>query len=115
RGDEAAGGDGAAAVVVGDGPPIAEHLGGASATEEFIDRWRAPGDPRSKQWEERFGETKYVALGERAWREGLKRAELSAEQVDTVIVTGLHARPARSLSGRLGRAQDALAAGLPAT
>jgi len=114
-GDEAAGGDGAAAVVVGDGPLIAEHLGGASATEEFLDRWRTPGDPRSKQWEERFGETKYVALGERAWREGLKRAELSAEQVDTVIVTGLHARAARSLSGRLGATKDALADDLSAT
>src|SRR2546426_1088892 len=69
--DEAMGGDGAAAILVGEGPVIAEHLGGASATEEFLDRWRRPGEPRSKLWEERFGETKYVALGERAWREAL--------------------------------------------
>jgi hydroxymethylglutaryl-CoA synthase len=113
--DESAGGDGAAAVLVGEGPLIAEHMGGASATEEFLDRWRTPGDTRSKQWEERFGETKYVALGDRAWREALKRAELSAEQVDTVIVTGLHARAARSLSGRLGAAKEALADDLSAT
>ena len=114
-GDEAAGGDGAAAVLVGEGPLIAEHLGGASATEEFLDRWRTPGDVRSKQWEERFGETKYVALGERAWREALKNVELSAEQVDTVIVTSPHARAARSLSARLGAAKDALADDLTAT
>jgi hydroxymethylglutaryl-CoA synthase len=64
--DEAAGGDAAAALLVGDdadGPLLAEYIGGASATEEFLDRWRTPGDVRSKQWEERFGETKYVALG----------------------------------------------------
>ena len=47
--DEALGGDGAAALIVGDdsdGPVIAEYLGGASATEEFIERWRVPGRRR---------------------------------------------------------------------
>ena len=47
--DESAGGDGAAAVVVGDdgaGPPvIAEYLGGASVSDEFLDRWRGAGRP----------------------------------------------------------------------
>ena len=67
--DESAGGDGAAAVVVGDdgpGPPvIAEYLGGASVSDEFLDRWRTAGDRRSRVWEERFGETRYVPLGHR--------------------------------------------------
>jgi hydroxymethylglutaryl-CoA synthase len=103
--DESAGGDGAAAVLVGDdtdGPLLAEYLGGASATEEFLDRWRTPGDVRSKQWEERFGETKYVALGEQAWREALKTAGLEAGGIATAIVTGTHARAASSLGRRLG-------------
>src|SRR4051812_7697196 len=55
-GDESASGDGAAALLVGDdasGAVIAEFLGCASATEEFIDRWRTPGDPRPRSWEER--------------------------------------------------------------
>jgi 3-hydroxy-3-methylglutaryl CoA synthase len=102
-GDEATGGDGAAAIVVGDDNVIAEFLGGASMTEEFLDRWRTPGDVRSKVWEERFGETKYLALGDRAWREALKRAELDADAVNRVIVTGLHGRAARLLAGRIGR------------
>src|SRR5947209_7813403 len=113
--DEAMGGDGAAAILVGEGPVIAEHLGGASATEEFLDRWRRPGEPRSKLWEERFGETKYVALGERAWREALKRVDVSADQVDVVLVTSTHARAARSLASRLGTAKEALADDLSAT
>jgi 3-hydroxy-3-methylglutaryl CoA synthase len=103
--DEAAGGDGAAAILVadaGDGPVVAEYLGGASATDEFVDRWRAPGDARSKQWEERFGETKYLPLGEQAWNAALKAAELSAEQVDVVIATGMHARAVKALGKRLG-------------
>ena len=48
--DEAEGGDGGAALLVGNdsnGPVIAQYLGGASETEEFVDRWRAPGSPRT--------------------------------------------------------------------
>ena len=101
-GDESTGGDGAAAILVGDGPVIAELIGQASFTEEFVDRWRTPGDARSKVWEERFGETKYVPLGERAWQEALKGAGVTAEQVDAVAVTGLHARAARAVANRLG-------------
>jgi 3-hydroxy-3-methylglutaryl CoA synthase len=102
-GDEATGGDGAAALLIGETDLIAEHLGGASMTEEFVDRWRTPGAVSSKLWEERFGETKYVALGERAWRDGMKAAGLEADDIDTVIVTGLHVRAARALAGKLGR------------
>ncbi|HZN15394.1 MAG TPA: OB-fold domain-containing protein [Acidimicrobiales bacterium] len=102
-GDEAAGGDGAAALLVGDTDVVAEYLGGASTTEEFLDRWRTPGDVRSKVWEERFGETKYLTLGDAAWRAALKAAEIEADAVDRVIVTGLHTRAARGLAGRLGR------------
>jgi hydroxymethylglutaryl-CoA synthase len=114
-GDEAAGGDGAAAVLVGDDGVIAEYLGGASSTEEFVDRWRAPGDLRSKVWEERFGETKYVPLGEHAWKRALDAAGLGATDVTRVIVAGSHARAARALSGRLGVAKEALVDDLSAT
>src|SRR5207237_1148090 len=108
-GDEASGGDAAAAILIGEGDGVlAELVGAASATEEFVDRWRAPGDPRSKLWEERFGETKYVALGDQAWREALKTAGVEASAVDAVIVTGLHGRAARSLARRLGVSNDAL-------
>ena len=103
--DESAGGDAAAAVLVGsdrDGPLLATLVGEGHATEEFIDRWRDPGDRRSKVWEERFGETKYVPLGEQAWNAALKAAELTADQIDRLIVTGSHARAERSLTPRLG-------------
>jgi hydroxymethylglutaryl-CoA synthase len=109
--DESSGGDGAAAVMVGDstdGALIAELVGSASATEEFIDRWRTPGEHRSKVWEERFGETKYLPLAEQAWNGALKAAELSPEQVTRVIVTGSHARAIRALTPRLGVEKSAI-------
>ncbi|MBV8950375.1 MAG: OB-fold domain-containing protein [Actinobacteria bacterium] len=116
--DESSGGDGAAAALVGDdsdGPVIAEYLGAASATEEFIDRWRTPGDRVSKVWEERFGETQYLPLAEQAWNGALKAAGLSPEQIDLLIVTGLHTRAVRSLGGRLGASNAATVDDLSAT
>jgi 3-hydroxy-3-methylglutaryl CoA synthase/uncharacterized OB-fold protein len=117
-GDEAQGGDGAAAVIVGtddDGPVIAEYLGGGSATEEFIERWRAPGSRRSRAWEERFGEVKYAPLAEQAWNLALKAAQLNPDQVDKLIVTGMHARAVRGIGGRLGASKAAMADDLAAT
>src|SRR4029079_11420845 len=113
--DESAGGDAGAAALVGDDGVIAEYLGAGAATDEFIDRWRTPGDRRSKVWEERFGETKYVPLGEQAWNAALKAASLSPDQVDRVVVTGLHARAVRSMVKRLGVGDGALVDDLAAT
>jgi 3-hydroxy-3-methylglutaryl CoA synthase len=102
--DESAGGDGAAAVFIGsenDGPVRAEYLGSASASEEFLDRWRAPRDAASKVWEERYGEGRYLELGESAWNDGLKAAGLSPTDVTHLIVASLHSRAVRALSRRL--------------
>jgi len=117
--DESAGGDGAAAAVIGDDGPgtpvIAEFLGGASVTDEFLDRWRNAGDRRSKTWEERFGETRYVPLGTDAWQSGLKAAGVTAEEIDRVVVTGMHGRAVKALGRKLGVRDGALADDLSAT
>jgi 3-hydroxy-3-methylglutaryl CoA synthase/uncharacterized OB-fold protein len=116
--DESEGGDGAAAFVFGDdtdGPVIAELVGTHAVTEEFTDRWRVPGENRSRLWEERFGEVMYVPLGEEAWRGALKAAQVEATDVDRVVVTGTHSRAVRVLSGKLGVAAEAKADDLAAT
>jgi len=53
-GDEREGGDGAVAFLLGDSherPVLAEPMARASATAEFLERWRLPGDAVSRQWE----------------------------------------------------------------
>ncbi|MEY2569058.1 MAG: hypothetical protein QOE35_3587 [Actinomycetota bacterium] len=101
-GDERDGGDGAVAFLFGDEDVICEHIAGASATAEFLDRWRIPGEPSSHQWEERFGEVAYVPLAQAALTDALKQAGLT--EVDHLIVTGVHPRAAR----RLGATVDDL-------
>jgi hydroxymethylglutaryl-CoA synthase len=103
--DEAAGGDGAAALVVGsdsDGPVLAEVLGTVSVTEEFLDRWRLPGEPASRLWEERFGETRYTALGAEALKLALDEAGADAAEVRCLAVAGLHGRAVRAVAAASG-------------
>src|SRR5829696_3132315 len=102
-----AGRNGAGALVagpVGDdaGDLLAEVVGWGSATEEFLDRWRAPGDAHARRWEGRFGEGRYLALGQRAWDDALKDAGLVADQVDRVLVVGAHGRAVAGVAKALG-------------
>ena len=105
--DESGGGDGAVAVLTGDEGAIAEIVGGAVATDEFLDRWRRPGDQASRVWEERFGEDAYVPLAEQAWADALKQTELTPTEIDHVILTGTHARSARSFARGMGARPEA--------
>lgn len=96
--DEANCGDAASAMLIGsdsDGTVIAEWLGGASSTHEFLDRWRLPEWNYSRVWEERFGEHVYVPLAVEAVAAALKECGLAPDDIDAVIVAGLHGRAVR--------------------
>ena len=88
---------------IGDGDPIAAYLGGASATSEFLDRWRTPGDSRTKQWEEKFSQQHYVSLATQAWGDALAAAGISADDVDEVVIATAHPRAGGVLAKQLGR------------
>jgi len=110
--EESAGADAAAAVLVGgadDGPVLAEVLGRGSATAEFLDRWREPGEVGSRVWEERFGETKYVPLGLDALGAALRAAAVETDEVDTLVVAGLHERACAAVAKGSGVAADRIA------
>ena len=62
-------------------PVVAELVGSASVTDEFVERWRAPGEQRTKVWDEKFSEISYVPLGVQAWNAALEAAGLTAGDV----------------------------------
>jgi hydroxymethylglutaryl-CoA synthase len=111
-GDEREGGDGAAAFLFADDAPdarvVAEPIGGASATAEFLDRWRLPGDASSRQWEERFGEHAYVPLGEAALVDALKQAGVTAPALSRLIVAGPHGRAVKRVAAAAGAPKEAI-------
>jgi 3-hydroxy-3-methylglutaryl CoA synthase len=116
--DEAAGGDAAAALLIGgdeDGPVLAELGAYAAVTEEFVDRWRVPGEPGSKVWEERFGETKYVPLASEALKTALGYAGIGSGDVDALVVAGLHERACAAVAKASGVAPENIVDRLGAT
>ncbi|WP_328437002.1 OB-fold domain-containing protein [Streptomyces sp. NBC_00444] len=116
--DESAGGDGAAAFVFGghrdSTPVIAELLAHDTVSDEILDRWRLPGSPTSRVWEERFAEEIYVDLAGKALTAALDRAGLDIAAVDHLIVSGLHARACSSVRRRTGARPEAVTADLTA-
>jgi hydroxymethylglutaryl-CoA synthase len=117
-GDEREGGDGAVAFLLADSRDpsvLAEPVARASATAEFLERWRLPGDAVSRQWEERFGEHAYVPLGEAAVADALKQAGVSAAAVKGWIVTGPHSRASRRVASAIGAAKGTVADDLGAS
>ncbi|MCW3472646.1 OB-fold domain-containing protein [Rhodococcus pyridinivorans] len=92
--DESGGGDGAAAFVFGPvEQSIAVLLGSASLTEEFLDRWRAPGAVGGNQWEERFGYQHYAALIDRVVKLALADADI--DHADHVVVVSSNSAVAK--------------------
>jgi len=107
--DESAAGDAAAALLFGDdsqGPVIAELIGGAMSTAEFLDRWRTVGNASAKVWEERFAEAAYDPVIKAAVADAYQSAGLTPENIDRVVMTGLATRAVRSAAKYVGVAPD---------
>jgi 3-hydroxy-3-methylglutaryl CoA synthase/uncharacterized OB-fold protein len=99
--DERDGADGAVAFLFGPADDAAvEVVAAASATAEFLDRWRLPGEPASHVWEERFGLEMYLPLINDAVARALAAA--GVESADHVVVSSPHARAAATAAKSLG-------------
>ncbi|HVB91840.1 MAG TPA: OB-fold domain-containing protein [Acidimicrobiales bacterium] len=108
-------GDGAVAFVCGPEGAVAELIGRGAVSEEFLDRWRVPGEDDSRVWEERFGEEIYVPLAREAFAAALKDAGVIESEVDHAVVTGLHVRATRVAAAGLGVRDGVLAPDLLAS
>ncbi len=102
-GEERDGADGAAAFLFGPVDEAAvEFLASASATAEFLDRWRLPEEIASHRWEERFGLEMYTPLISDAVSRAL--ADAGLERTDHVIVSSSNPRAAAAAGKQLGAA-----------
>ena len=100
--EERESGDGAAAFLCGPEGAVAQLVGRGACSDEFLDRWRVPGEKDSHVWEERFGEELYVPLAREAFAAALKDAGITESDVDHAVVTGLHARALKATTAGLG-------------
>ncbi|UXA11528.1 OB-fold domain-containing protein [Mycobacterium sp. SMC-8] len=100
--DERLGGDGAAALLFGSGPAIADIVATTSHTAEFLDRWRSPRSVTGEQWEERFGADRYSALIRTAVDQIFD--ETGVAEVDHVVL----ACPNSAITKRVGTLVKAL-------
>src|SRR3546814_19928435 len=101
-------GDGAAAVIIGTEDVLAEHLGGASITVDFVDHFRAAGAEIDYAWEERWTRDEGIAkIAPRAVQAALSKAGLTAADVDKFIfpttLKGVEGQLAKSLGIPIGR------------
>ena len=109
--DERQGADAAVAFRFGEeDDSLAVIVSEASTTAEFLDRWRAPGERASHQWEERFGLEIYVPLAREAASRAL--ADAGVERADHVVVSSPHGRAVKALARELGAGRSDGGAGL---
>ena len=80
-------GDGAAAILFGTKDVLAEHLGGASLTVDFVDRFRMAGEDFDYTWEERWVRDEGVSkLAPRAIAAALAQAGVAAADVSHFVM-----------------------------
>jgi 3-hydroxy-3-methylglutaryl CoA synthase len=107
---ESAGGDGAVAFALGpDDEAIARILGSGSTTDEFLDVWRAPGEPFARQWEERFGAELLAPLMAEALQQAMASAGVRPDTLWRIVVDSTNPRASRALLAQLGAPKDHIA------
>ena len=113
---EARSGDAGAAVLTGPGPGLLRHLGGATLSAPFIDRYRATAHPDPQDWEERWlREEGYLGLLPGVIGQALAAAGVRAEEIAHVVLPCPLPGTAAAVAARAGLSQARLASALAET
>ncbi|MCK9284315.1 MAG: zinc ribbon domain-containing protein [Rhodocyclaceae bacterium] len=103
-------GDGAAAVVVGSGEPVAVLRGAASAAEDFIDHFREAGHDGDYGWEERWvREEGYGKIIPPVVKRALEAAGVKAEEIDHFVMPAPLQKVNQVVAKKLGIRPEAVA------
>lgn len=102
-------GDGAAALMVGDGDVIAEYKGSYSVSHEFVDHYRAADKKYDYVWEERWArDAGYARIIPEVVNGLLEKLSLSITDIDKLVYPCVFKRDHRNIARQLGAAQEAL-------
>jgi hydroxymethylglutaryl-CoA synthase len=102
-------GDGAAALLVGHGAPIARLVAGHSETVDFVHQYRGHDRPHDYAWEERWiRDEGYMKIVPAALAELFRAAGTSASSVTHFCMPCTLPRVAATLAKRVGLAESAL-------
>ena len=100
---EMSSGDGAAAVLVGEGKPVATLLAKASRTADFVDHFRSVDNQFDYQWEERWiRDAGYMPIVPPAIKRCLEQAKVAAKDVTHFCMPATLARVANSVAKAAG-------------
>ncbi len=109
-------GDGAAAMIVGEGEPVARLIGEATRTADFVDHYRTEEHPTDYQWEERWiRDAGYTALVPPVIAECLKSAGLGPADVTRFLMPSALPRLAGFMAKAAGLAETTIADNLAGT
>jgi hydroxymethylglutaryl-CoA synthase len=100
---EMASGDGAAAILVGEGKPVAKLLAKAARTADFVDHFRSQDNPYDYQWEERWvRDAGYMNMVPPVIARCLKEAGVAAGDVARFCMPAMQARIANAVAKAAG-------------
>lgn len=109
-------GDGAAAILVGKGEPIARYLGAVSTTIDFVDHFRETGRDFDYSWESRWVRDEgYGRIIPAALEQALVKLGLSAEKISHLIIPLVERGVAEQLAKKAGFGSEVVVDTLSAT
>jgi 3-hydroxy-3-methylglutaryl CoA synthase len=106
---EIASGDGAAAILLGEGAPIAMLSGSATVAADFVDHYRSLESPFDYQWEERWiRDSGYMEIVPPVVRRCMQRAGISGAEIAHFCMPATVPRVAASIAKAVGIADKAV-------
>jgi len=106
-------GDGAAAILVGGGEPVAKLLASATRTADFVDHYRTIGSGDDYQWEERWiRDAGYMPIVPPVIKRCLEKAGVKAADITHFCMPAVLAKVANSVAKASGIADAAVRSNL---
>jgi hydroxymethylglutaryl-CoA synthase len=103
-------GDGAAALLVGEGEPVARLVGSAARTADFVDHYRTLEKPTDYQWEERWiRDAGYAAVVPHVVKAALAQAGVQPAAVSRFVLPSVVPRIGAAMAKACGLPEPAVA------